>query len=56
VASRLLAYSALAAVDPLEGRFKGSDMYFGCLFMFCGNHKDKIVMVGALAHLSGLQF
>jgi len=41
VASRLLAYSALAAVDPLEGWFKGSGMYFGCFFMFCGNHNDK---------------
>jgi len=41
VASRILAYLALAAVDPLEGWFKGSGMYFGYLFMFCGNHKYK---------------
>jgi len=41
VASRLLAYSALAAVDPLQGWFKGFGMYFGYLFMFCANRKDK---------------
>ena len=53
MASKLLAYSALAATVPMEG-YKGSDIYFGNLLMVCSVHRANPVLTGMMGTLLDL--